>query len=481
MINSLLSKYFIYSTTDINGVITDVSEAFCTISGYSRDELIGTSHNIIRHPDMPKELFSYMWDTILEGSTWSGELKNKKKDGGYFWTDSVIEPIFGLQNEILGFKAVRFDITSKKELEVALIEKYKSLVIYEKFFMSVNVGLAVTDFDGVINKVNRYMVELLGYEDEAGLIGQSCHNLTRENYKELNMACFINAVNSDLPQTIIKQCRKKNGDFMWVDSIFQTIDTNKVLVSIKNIDSYKKLEEVSAIITSQSRQAAMGEMLSMIAHQWRQPLATISIITTKMGIKYRFNEYNELSFDEDLHKLQEIVQHLSKTIDFFRNYFKEKDGSRVRFDDLFRGIKTIIEPLSTRQSVELEFDIDGYQDKLVDNRLDQVLINIYKNGIEAFDNKQSDAVKLIHTQINKISDCRVEILISDNAGGIPVEVIGRLFEPYFSTKSKNGTGLGLYMSRKIIQDIFNGDLSVKNTKSGACFMMSISLLSGKTI
>ena len=481
MINSLLSKYFIYSTTDINGVITDVSEAFCTISGYSRDELIGTSHNIIRHPDMPKELFSYMWDTILEGSTWSGELKNKKKDGGYFWTDSVIEPIFGLQNEILGFKAVRFDITSKKELEVALIEKYKSLVIYEKFFMSVNVGLAVTDFDGVINKVNRYMVELLGYEDEVELIGQSCHNLTRENYKELNMACFINAVNSDLPQTIIKQCRKKNGDFMWVDSIFQTIDTNKVLVSIKNIDSYKKLEEVSAIITSQSRQAAMGEMLSMIAHQWRQPLATISIITTKMGIKYRFNEYNELSFDEDLHKLQEIVQHLSKTIDFFRNYFKEKDGSRVRFDDLFRGIKTIIEPLSTRQSVELEFDIDGYQDKLVDNRLDQVLINIYKNGIEAFDNKQSDAVKLIHTQINKISDCRVEILISDNAGGIPVEVIGRLFEPYFSTKSKNGTGLGLYMSRKIIQDIFNGDLSVKNTKSGACFMMSISLLSGKTI
>lgn len=480
MIQSLFSKYFIYSTTDINGVITDVSEAFCTISGYSRDELIGTSHNIIRHPDVPKEFFAQMWDTILEGRTWSGELKSKKKDGGYFWVDCVIEPIFGLQEEILGFKAVRFDITSQKELEDAMNEKYKSLVMYETFFLTVNVGLAITDFCGTINKANKYLVQLLGYDQESELIGLNCNDLTRDNYKDLNMKCFANAVNFDLPQNVIKQCRKKNGDYVWVESIFQTLDTNKVLVSVKNIDSYKKLEEASAIITSQSRQAAMGEMLSMIAHQWRQPLATITIIATKMGIKYKFNEYDEATFDEDLHKLQEIVCHLSKTIDFFRNYFKEKDGTKVRFEDLFGGIKTIIDPLAFKQSVELEFDIDEFKDTLVDNRLDQVLINLYKNGIEAFEDQKIDFSKMILTQINKISSDRVEILISDNAGGIASEVIGRLFEPYFSTKSKNGTGLGLYMSRKIIQDVFDGDLAVKNTPSGACFTVNISLSANNT-
>lgn len=117
----IVDKYVITSSTDKHGVITSSSEFFCNISGYSREELIGRSHNIVRHPDMPRSLYDDLWQTIKSGTTWQGEIKNRRKDGESYWVHAYISPQFDDEGEISGFTAIRQDITDRKKIEAISI------------------------------------------------------------------------------------------------------------------------------------------------------------------------------------------------------------------------------------------------------------------------------------------------------------------------------------------------------------------------
>ncbi len=113
----IYDKNVIFSKTDLNGVIIHVSEAFCKISGYTKKELIGKNHNIIRHPDMTKETFKYLWDCLKKGEKVNLEIKNRKKDGGYYWVEAEFEPYYDLKGNLVGYSAVRKDITANKDIE----------------------------------------------------------------------------------------------------------------------------------------------------------------------------------------------------------------------------------------------------------------------------------------------------------------------------------------------------------------------------
>ena len=108
----------IFSKTDTNGIITDVTTAFCELSGYTKDELIGKNHNLIRHPEMPPEIFAYLWDMLKEKNSTKLEILNKKKDGTSYWVDSKFEPDFDKDGNLIGYSSLRVDITAKKELEL---------------------------------------------------------------------------------------------------------------------------------------------------------------------------------------------------------------------------------------------------------------------------------------------------------------------------------------------------------------------------
>ncbi len=114
---SLIDNYVIYTKTDLKGHITYASKAFCDISGYTKDELIGKQHNIIRHPDMPSSAFKELWETIQDGKIWTGTVKNRKKDGKYYITKSVVSPVFDENNKIIEYSSVREDITPQVKAE----------------------------------------------------------------------------------------------------------------------------------------------------------------------------------------------------------------------------------------------------------------------------------------------------------------------------------------------------------------------------
>jgi aerotaxis receptor len=115
----------IVSRTDLKGVITFANKAFCMLSGYSKDELVGQPHSIVRHPDMPKEAFKDMWQTIQNNQRWHGFVKNKRKDGKYYWTEAFIEPFFDEDGNKIGYMAARKPVGPKDKIEFE--RKYKEM------------------------------------------------------------------------------------------------------------------------------------------------------------------------------------------------------------------------------------------------------------------------------------------------------------------------------------------------------------------
>ncbi|MFZ2890693.1 diguanylate cyclase, partial [Sulfuricurvum sp.] len=149
---NIIDHYVITSQTDINGIITYASDAFCKISGYAREELIGKNHRIIRHPDMPVEFFEDLWNTISTGKIWTGEIKNRKADGGYYWVDTTISP--NIENgKIVGYTAVRHDITNQKLIEEMSITDSMTGLYNRRHYIKV-----IAD---EMNRVRRYGTSLV--------------------------------------------------------------------------------------------------------------------------------------------------------------------------------------------------------------------------------------------------------------------------------------------------------------------------------
>jgi PAS domain S-box-containing protein len=346
-------KYVISSVTDLKGRIIDVSQAFCEISGYTKEELIGRNHNIIRHPDMPKEAFRDLWNKIQNGHGWSGKVKNLKKDGGFYWVYAHIEPLYNANGEVDSYISIRLDITESELLQ----EKVKE-------------------------------------EEEK-------HRLTQE------------------------------------------------------------------LMQQQSRLAQMGEMLSMIAHQWRQPLTAITATTSTLQVKAMSGTLEQKKIIELAQKINDYSQHLSTTINDFRNFFKiTKHKQNTDFKSIVNSVLSIIESTLYSNNISLRIEEKEPLESLYtyNNEIKQVILNLIKNAEDALIEKKIDNPEII------IEIDGRTLTVRDNAGGIPKEILPKIFDPYFSTKlEKDGTGLGLYMSKIIIEEHCEGRLTVENGTEGAIF------------
>lgn len=232
----------------------------------------------------------------------------------------------------------------------------------------------------------------------------------------------------------------------------------------------EKRREKEEILLNQTRQAAMGEMISMIAHQWRQPLAVIGMIADNISLDLQLDTLNNSQLEESLKNIGTQVQYLSQTIDDFRQFFlPNKNKEKLLLQDCLESAFQIIGKSLLSHNIEV---IKNYEDvstiALYKNELVQVFINLLKNSQDAFLEKKNH-----NHQINvqtKEYETYIEVLIEDNAGGIPKEVQNQIFQPYFTTKSKkNGTGLGLYMSKTIIEEHSCGTIDMYNSDEGAVF------------
>ncbi len=254
----------------------------------------------------------------------------------------------------------------------------------------------------------------------------------------------------------------------------------KVEKSLADLYSKEKL------LNEQSRLAQMGEMIGMIAHQWRQPLSALSATTISVQNKLALGHFDleqkeqrkdfEQYLKSKLKSTAEYVTVLSETIEIFLNFLKKDNKKeRVCLNDIIDQALHIMQPTLNESGITVAFQKEDIPDlTLVQNEVTQVILNILKNAQEALAECQT-AHKKIMIRTYQTGNT-VSVMICDNAGGIPKSIMSHIFDPYFSTKrSKNGTGLGLYLAKVIIEDHHSGRLEVDNQNEGTCFTLHFTI------
>jgi C4-dicarboxylate-specific signal transduction histidine kinase len=242
----------------------------------------------------------------------------------------------------------------------------------------------------------------------------------------------------------------------------------------ERVQAVQELAKKDEILMQQSRQAALGEMIGNIAHQWRQPLNAVGLLVQDIALCYEYDNFSKEYLDANTKKIMKLVRHMSQTIDDFRNFFTP-DREKVDFDLGKTVAKTLVLVEGSLSDKGIKVQMNAQEAPILTgfpNEFSQVLLNILNNAKDAFSGRET-AEPVVSVRIT-MENGRAVVTIADNAGGIPEEIIDRVFEPYFTTKEQGkGTGIGLYMSKKIVEKTMNGSLTVRNTGEGAEFRIEV--------
>jgi PAS domain S-box-containing protein len=308
-------------------------------------------------------------------------------------------------------------------------------------------------------------------------------NTTHPEDIEKVQAAYADHIKNNIPYFISHRVILKDGSIKYVEKIgalsydeegnpavsrgtVQDI-TEQTLTSI----ALKKKDEQ---LLQQSRLAQMGEMISMIAHQWRQPLTAISATTNNLRFKMMVDTIDKKLFEEEIGLIEKYSHHLSKTIDDFRGFFKEDKVKEITtLQIIVNSTLDIVKKSVENKNIKISTNLTcGLEFATYVNEVRQVVLNLIKNAEDVLIER-----KIKNPQITIETRCKDNeymLIVKDNAGGISKEIKDKIFDPYFSTKlEKEGTGLGLYMSKTMIEEHCGGVLHVENDKYGAVFTVKL--------
>lgn len=348
----LLDNTAIISETDTKGIITYANDLFCNVSGYTKDELIGRPHNIINSKSHSKDFWTNFWNTIKEGKTWKGEVCNVAKNGSLYWLDAIIIPGFGADGKITGYTSVRFDITSKKELE-------------------------------------------------------------------------------------------------------------------------KKMEH-------REKLASIGEIAAGVGHEINNPLAismgNLSVI--KKTIESENISYARIS--KAINKMELANDRIKKIVDGLRTYARSDSDHHeiVSLSNIISQTLSLIDEIYRKDGIEIIVDIKNNHLFVNGNigKLQQVLMNLLGNARDATLNKSE---RKIYISLSSKDDHDVILSVSDNGTGIQEGIMGKIFNPFFTTKEVGlGTGIGLSMVSEFLKKM-NASINVESIMGeGSSFIITFPIVSG---
>lgn len=231
-----------------------------------------------------------------------------------------------------------------------------------------------------------------------------------------------------------------------------------------------KNREKDHLLMHQARLAAMGEMIGNIAHQWRQPLNGLALLLVNLRDAKTYNELSQAYLDDMVNKAEQLIHTMSNTIDDFRNFFSpHREKLPFTLEQAVRDALTLVEATLRAHSIEIVLNVADHAEVLgFRNEYAQVVTNMLGNAKDAI---LARNVKNGRVEISiECRDGRACVIIRDNGGGVPREIMGKIFDPYFTTREK-GTGVGLYMSKMIIENNMDGSIEVRNSGDGAEFVI----------
>lgn len=401
--------------TNLDGNIVFANPRFEETTGYTLKEAYMKNPRILKSGDQPHSYYEELWSTISSGKVWKGEFKNKNKQGKYYWESATITPVKDAAGQVVEYLAIKEEITERKIIE---------------------------------EKLEKALVDM---------------EISNWEHKMLN---------NDLKQEV--EIRKRvESELKLQKELLQ--DLNENLENQIN-QEVKKNREKDELMLLQSRQAAMGEMIGNIAHQWRQPLNAIGLMIYDLTDAYRFGELTNDYVDKSEQDIKSVLDHMSRTIDDFRNFFKpNKEKQQFLLNDVVKTSISFLDATLKNSGIRLITEVDkdialyGYSSEFA-----QVLLNIFNNSKDALQDHKPDkpVVRISGTVVKD----KAVVVIVDNGGGIPADVLHKIYEPYFTTKEQGkGTGVGLYMSKTIIERNMGGTIAARNTRTGAEFKIEIPL------
>jgi PAS domain S-box-containing protein len=362
-------------------------------------------------------------------------------------------------------------------------------------------GMVITDAGSVILRINRAFTDITGYTAEDAL-GQKINLLKSGRHETAFFAAMWESIRLTGAWQGEIWNRRKNGEAHpswltitavkgragevthYVGTLTDITLRKQAEETLKQMNEIleRRVREVVAknrekdhLLIQQSRLAAMGEMIHNIAHQWRQPINALTLILANIKDAYEFNELDKEYLDGAVGTGQQLIQKMSSTIDDFRNFFRpgrenapfplrgSLDAAIVMVDAALKNNEIALSTLPAENVA-----VNGHA-----NEFAQVLVNIISNAKDAIMGKniRDGKIEIAIGQENG----RAWLSVSDNGGGIPEEILGKVFDPYFTTKGTKGSGIGLYMSKMIMDDM-SGDIFIRNIEGGTEVLLTLPLV-----
>lgn len=455
-----LDQTALVSITDKRGVITFANDKFVEISKYSREELIGQNHRILKSGHQPDVIFDELWIAISQGHLWRGQLKNRAKDGSYYWVDTSIAPIIGTNGKPERYIAVRFLTTESQELYEKLETKQNDLVESkaknDAILRSIGEGMVATDKLGRITHINKAFEQLTGWKlsevrkkklidilpllsDQGELIDSSLDLI----FNTLKGGARTLSNSSD-----VHYIERKDGSLFPVSTTVSAIvhknQTIGVVKVFRDITHEKQIDK------------AKSEFVSLASHQLRTPLTAINWYSEMLMA----NDAGPLNEEQKKYitEIQAGTQRMIDLVNALLNVSRIDLGTFMiepEPTDLISLCKKIVKE-SESQIFEKKQKFDEIYPKVlkpinIDPKLTSVVIdNIISNAI-----KYTPVGGTISLSIKTVNDI-VRIIISDNGHGIPLNQQEKIFTKLFradnvTTHDTEGTGLGLYIAKSVME------------------------------
>ena len=486
---------------DMQGRITFVNQEAQEMLGWSEAELIGhDAHEKIHALQadgsrIPSERCPIQV-AIRSAQKFNGETVFERRDGQLIPVSVTVAPFrknSHLSEAVITFRCIDEQIKMQKKLKDTLRE-------FNLILNTAQVGIGMVRNDKLA-WANKHMRKMFGYQlrevrnKPVQLFMPEDNDFARLDERARPVLARGRIFEEEL------RLRHKNGETLWCHLRGAAMDSNNPeegsIWVVLDIDRMKKTEqefqklnqelgkrvidetrkniEQERILTHQARLAAMGEMIGNIAHQWRQPLNTLGLVVQNIAEDYRDGLLDQATLDEYRDTAINTVHKMSCTIDDFRNFFQpNRKKESFNLQKPIREAYNLIEASLKNNSIAVTIDCpDGLAAWGFPNEFAQVMLNLLGNAKDALVEHNATATRKIDISARAEGNHAL-VCVRDNGGGIPVEIMERIFDPYFTSK-KNGTGIGLYMTRVILEQHMHGKIYCRNTGEGSEFTLTFPL------
>ena len=456
-----IDQHAIVSATDEHGTIVEVNDKFCAISGYSREELIGRNHRIVKSDVHPDSLFQNMWATITSGRVWQGTVCNRKKEGGYYWVEATIVPIMDEQGRSWRYVSIRTDITALKQAHEQL---ERELGRTQALLEALGEGVFGVDHQGLCTFINPAALAMLGYEQD-DVLGKDSHKLLR---------CTVD-LSSHLPEgecpvcdTLTDGISRKTDD----NNLFRKDGTPlPVSLSVSPIGSRdgqwgavtvfrdltrRKTMEAGLIAARDEAQAAneaKSLFLSNMSHELRTPLNAI------LGFGQFLEADPALTLDQldSIHEITHAGRHLLELVNEVLDLARIESGrlnltvGPIVLDELMDECLSMVHPQAENRGICFALPANSGFTLLADRTgLKQAIVNLLSNAVKY--NSPNGEVRLEYETPDE--QC-IRIHVLDTGVGIAPEQLSELFQPFHRLGQElgevEGTGIGLAITKRLIE------------------------------